>query len=322
MHVCFHCAVQFGESRKPATLTGSFCAAAPSRERHKESYSQVFAGKRLVQEFGDSVLKPPLDSRSAGGSMAAVVSYGQHPHRRKNPKRLIFGCLADGPQWGLWRLREAPGSAAPPVPATCHHTPEVSRRAQEGAGSERRRCQKVTLKEGLSHPKPPCSRSWYHSLSPGPHRGHKECLTTAATPPQAHTTPPPTPNPHCACRGPSPHSPHYRDGSPPPAWGRLFPGRPPPPQPHIPQALQWDPNGASRGLPQHSRLSRLRSEPPTRCPLPSEIVGTLQAHTPLRWEWNSLKHPGTLREPAPASSTSPALRGVCAAQAPPRGRMV
>lgn len=67
---------------------------------------------------------------------------------------------------------------------------------------------------------------------------------------------------------PPPHSPHYRVGSPPPCLEVPLPGATPPPPPHLPQALQWDPNRASPGLPQHSRLSRLPLGAPHTLPPP------------------------------------------------------
>lgn len=239
-------------------------------------------------------------------------------------------------------------------PGTFHRIPEALPKCSGGSRYRRQQCQEVTLKQKFGRPKPPCSRQGLILQPPtltekgGP--SGSPTHTPTRPPPPSHT--PPfhrlpclSPSPPLTAEAQAPAAPRCSEGSAPPhhpAWGgSLPPGRPPHCRHTFIKALQWDPGASPTGLPSDTlgsaasrpapapQNSPHAAAPPRRPPPrpPAEIVETLQTHPPLRWEWNSPQHPSTLREPAPASSTSPAPRVVLAARSPPnptppRGRMV
>lgn len=149
----------------------------------------------------------------------------------------------------------------------------------------------------------------------GPQQGPK-----VVNPKTLHTQ---RPQPLCEAQRPSlsrgKRTPHH-------VWGFLPPSTATTPHSSVTMGPRGISNRAPLGLPRPSGLNRLphRSGPtaPHTLPFPSlpsaETAWTLQTQ-PLRLQWNSLNHSSTLREPAPAASTSPAPRVVRAARSPPGG---
>lgn len=187
-------------------------------------------------------------------------------------------------------------------PGTFRHIPEVLQKAEEGTGTERAAVPESHI-EGFSHRNPPYSRQGWHCRLPhGQEWGRlKEAPSVrpaAVTPSgtQPHTQ---NPQPRSDC-GPSRRHPSLQpyNGS----------------------------RGISTGLPPGSPSTpgSAASRSPSRAPTPlspAERAESFQKHKntpPLGVEQS--EHPSTLREPAPATSTSPASGGV--STPPPRGRMV
>lgn len=87
MWICFHSTVIQGKLKTSSRHSQlSVQLPPPSSERHKESYSRAYAGEQLLQEFGAVAFKSPLDSRSAGSSVAGVDFYRQPSTPRKEPE--------------------------------------------------------------------------------------------------------------------------------------------------------------------------------------------------------------------------------------------
>jgi len=315
----------------------SCAAAGPQAE--KGTREVILRGQPTGPGARRQRLKSPLDPHSAGGSTASVVSC-RPPTPQKEPETSENGLFRQHRAGrGLWRPKRAAGRAAdPPVhtatpspaPGTPHPRDRTERRreqAQQAVVPGSRAKVRAQPSQNLP-PGADATASRLDREEGGPQEAPKGRDPPKLPPPRQA----PLPQPDCG--GPGHRGPPTPEGNAAlttplggRGWGVPSPGAaPPPPPPHLPQNLTMGPRGisseASLGLPQHTLPQHTLPRRPPPHPPSRNNRDAPNTHTPLRWEWNSLKHPSTLREPAPASYTSPAPRGVRIARAPPRRRMV